>query len=260
MRQSIETPSIYNARELGGYVNKEGKRIKSGLLIRTGKLTKMSDEDCERLANVYHVKKVFDFRASDERKREADREIPGAKNYWISILDEGKLNASKQLEEMDRFETFLFFIRSGFLKNMYVDIVLSPHSQKGYHEFLKEVISCEEGAVIWHCSAGKDRTGLAALFLLTILDFDWDVIYEDYLLTNEYTKDLIEVRTKEFLDYGVSEEYIKEIRCIEGVDLEFFQMGIDAIEQHYGSFREYIVNQLGISEEEIQLLKSRYLY
>ncbi|MBQ0065197.1 MAG: tyrosine-protein phosphatase [Firmicutes bacterium] len=259
MKQSINTPSIKNARELGGYVNKNGKKIKMGRLLRTGKLANASQEDLDCLANVYHVKKVFDFRGKDERDREPDLAIEGAKNYWINIIDEFLMNAAKREEEQNMFESFMYFIKSGFMRNMYVDIVKSDFSQKAYHTFLKEVIDCEDGAILWHCSAGKDRTGLAALFLLTILDFDLEQVYEDYILTNEYVKDLIEVRVQQFLAMGCPEKYIEDLRCIEGVNLDYFKAGIVAVEENYGSVREFIINQLGISEEEITLLKNRYL-
>ncbi|MDO4466598.1 MAG: tyrosine-protein phosphatase [Bacillota bacterium] len=259
MKQSIHTPSIRNARELGGYVNREGKRIKNGLLLRTGKLTYVSDEDIDRLVNEFGVKKIFDFRTSEEINREPDRNVPGARYYPIRILDESEMNAAKREEENNRFEAFMHFLKSGFLANMYSDMFLSEFSQNGFSTFLKEVISCEEGAVLWHCSAGKDRTGMAAVLLLTILDFDLDVIVEDFMLTNEYTADLIEQSTNKFLEMGCPEQYREDLVLVEGVGLDVLKNGVTTVEREYGNLQSYIRNQLHITEEDITILKNRYL-
>ena len=262
MKQTIHIESVVNARELGGYKNKEGKTIKHNLLLRTGKLNTCSTDDIDTLVNEYHLKKIFDFRGSSERMLEPDPEMKNVQNIWMPILDESNQdenNAAMRELGSDMYKMFMFFIEKGFMQNMYVDMLSSRYAHQQYHNFLKEVIDCKEGAVLWHCSAGKDRTGLAALFLLTILNVDENTILEDYVLTNEYVEDLVDHRMQEFKERGCPEEYMKDVQTIDGVNLDYFKTGLNYIKENYGSVMDYIHNQLNISEEDCEILRNRYL-
>lgn len=262
MKQSIGIESVINARELGGYINTDGKRIKNGLLFRTGKLNTMSEEDNKKLINEYNLKKVFDFRGEGERFHEPDPKINNVENLWIPILEEIKNESNEAVMReigTDMFKMFMFFFKQGFMKNIYIDIFDNEYGQKQYHKFLKEVIATEEGSIIWHCSAGKDRTGCAALYLLTILGCDEKTILDDYVLTNTYVKDRIEERIDEFRTKGCPEEYMEDVYCIDGVRLEYFESGIEYLKSKYGTVMDYIHNQLNITEEECEILRKRYL-
>ena len=82
----IDFQRIENARDLGGIAVSGGRKVKTGLLLRTAKLEEASDSDISRLADDYSLKYVLDFRDATELDAHPDREVPGAQNLFIPVL------------------------------------------------------------------------------------------------------------------------------------------------------------------------------
>ena len=99
----------------------------------------------------------------------------GAEYHHVNIIDDsslGKKADKGSLPEMSKDE-FLSFIDIAenlgiFGENMYITFLENAVGQQGYKEFL-EILVKAKGAVLWHCTSGKDRTGLAAMFILYVL-------------------------------------------------------------------------------------------
>ena len=195
--QSIGLEEIVNARELGGYVGADGRKVKRGVLLRTGALSEISEADRRRLLEQYHLTDIIDFRTSFECEAAPDPEMDGVVCHPIRILDEqGDQTAGMAASASgDGFplEKLVEAIRSEKIRiaDMYVDIVMNPVSMRGYRQFFDCLLEHKEGAVLWHCSAGKDRTGLGAAFLLAVLGAERQTIMEDYRLTNVYFHDIL---------------------------------------------------------------------
>ena len=85
MSQLLQFEKIRNTRDLGGMRTADGQTIQSGLLFRSGHLSEMSDSDIHKIAGT--VCTIIDFRTDRERKGQPDREIPGASNIHIPIMD-----------------------------------------------------------------------------------------------------------------------------------------------------------------------------
>ena len=259
----VELKSVLNARELGGYQTADGVTVKSGLLLRTGRLDNISDEDKSILQNQYHVSDVIDFRMDMERVK---TNFPdGAEYHHVDIIDDSQLGEKADkggLPEMSAGE-FLQFIETAenlgiFGENMYITFLENEVGQKGYREFL-EILVKAKGAVLWHCTSGKDRTGLAAMFILSVLGVDEDTIIKDYLLTNEYNAEKITKTRKYFLEKTNDEEIAeKAVLLMDGVSEKSMKNVLAYIKRKYGSVMGYI-NFLGISDKEIEILKEKYL-
>lgn len=190
--QGLELDGISNARQLGNYICQDGRRVKQSILLRTGKLCELALEGARVLAEQYKVKNIIDFRMESERAAAADKKVPGAENTWISVMEMSDYGAEIQevfraaVElKMDRTQAMLENAKAGFVAKMYDSILLTKRAKCGYSQFFRILLSQEKGAVLWHCSAGKDRAGLASALLLYALGADEETIMADYMLSSE---------------------------------------------------------------------------
>jgi protein-tyrosine phosphatase len=109
--------------------------------------------------------------------------------------------------------------------------------------------------VLFHCTAGKDRAGMFAAALLTVLGVPKDIVIADYLLSNDYygTEERLAQLAKQ---YGLS---LGATRALFGVERSYLEASFDAIDREYGSFDQYRRKALGLSDERLALLKARLL-
>lgn len=257
---------IDNARQLGGYIGADGRKVKPNVLIRTAKIDTLSDETAEKLASEYNVKYVVDFRMGYERNAAPDKKIPGAVNEWISVYeldmnDPAIAELMKEMEEAgdDSFQKSIEYAKTGRLKDLYTEILFSESGQKGYARFFDILLNNNNGTVLWHCTYGKDRTGVAAALILYALGVDEKVIMQDFLMTNEIYKNNIAYLEKELVNRGCNEAIINEAQAMAGVKGEYLTAAFDAVKENYGSIQDYIKNQLGVSDEKIEQLRNMYL-
>ena len=257
---------IDNARQLGGYTGADGRKVRQNVLIRTAGINDISDETAEKLASEYNVKYVVDFRMGYERDAAPDKEIPGAANEWISVYepdmtDPVLVDMMNKMAEAgdDSFQKSIEYAKTGRLKDLYTEILFSESGQKGYAKFFDILLDNRDGAVLWHCTYGKDRTGVAAALILYALGVDEDVIMQDFLLTNEVYKNNIAYLEKELISRGCDEMVIGETQAMAGVKGEYLTAALDAVKEKYGSIQDYIKNQLGVSDEETEQLRNMYL-
>ena len=260
----INIQEIDNARQLGGYIGADGRSVKDGLLIRTGALDKLSAEAAAELAQQYSIQYVLDFRMDFERKQAPDQEIPGAQNVWINVFEvdmssPDMVELMRRIAEADnQLQRSVEYAKSGRLPRQYTEILLSDEGQKGYAKFF-DILLDADGAVLWHCTHGKDRTGIAAALLLYVLGVDEDVIMQDFLLTNEvYQEDIARLEAG-LKASGYDEAIVKEAPAMAGVKGEYLEAAIDAVKKEYGSMEDYIRNQLGVTDEKRDQLREKYL-
>lgn len=261
-KQSMGLEGVKNARQLGGYAGADGKIIKDNLLLRTGKLSDATEEDLAKLAEEYQVKKVIDFRTTDEMESAPDPNVGGAENLWISILEETGSSENMAVTasyDSDPVQALVDYAKSGSARTMYTDIVTSEHAQEGYAQFFDELIAQEEGAVLWHCTGGKDRAGLASVLLLSALGADEETILADFELSNAVYQTNIEYMGQAAEEKGCTEEEVNAVKALAGVSVEYMKEALELIDSEYGSMHDYLNNQLDVSDEEIAVLQARYL-
>ncbi len=165
----------FNFRDIGGYLNQEGKRIKKGIYFRAGRQDRMSDKDLSQLSDL-KIATQIDLRRPDEvlEQGKGPLEVMGAKYINIAVIPEGG---------------------SDKLSRLVGDTRISGKRYLGYLEFgpttwlrLFGILANEDNLpVVLHCTAGKDRTGVSTAFLLSILCVIREVIEADYLITHIYT-------------------------------------------------------------------------
>lgn len=283
-KQSINLKQIGNARELGGYPAADGRRVRKGVLLRTAKLTTADSEDIKRLCEVYHLAKIIDFRSDDEINSspemalfsgssapEPEPEIEGVQYIHLPVLDlQEQMNATTEWAKAngmypitDMLGMLTISVKSGFVgEKLYINLIESDIGKSGYRRFLSELLSLEEGrSVLFHCTQGKDRTGIAAMLILSALGVSEDIITEDYMLTNIFNSERIAKERKMLEMSGkLPEDKIDDFLMVMDKVKETSMTGVILhIKEKYGSVNNYIVTELGISESEIAELKNKFL-
>ena len=272
---AVPLTGVENARELGGYTTEDGRTVKHGLLLRTAQLSGATEEDLRRLAEEYHLSAVIDFRGKSEIGHYPDPEIRGAKNLNIQIVGGSTALPEDMVAEMEalgarngkvtKMDRLRLGIKYGIFDEpadqMYVRFLSSDRGKAGYSQFFRELLDLPDGkAILFHCTAGKDRTGCAAMLILFALGADEETVMEDFLLTNEYNADLIEEDKRMLREEGIAEEdmdiYLSQM---DQVDPECMKNAISWMTDNYGSPLGYITQESGVTEEELNELKNKFL-
>lgn len=250
-----------NFRDLGGYRTAGGKYVRWGLLYRSGHLANLTEGDYEYLQPL-GIRLVCDFRADDERSRQATRwrgDAPEFLSTPIGMDAIGRNTGVEQLRKLLRERATPEQMRA-FMKSIYPDMPLAAAPQ--FRRILARLLSAQ-GASMVHCSAGKDRTGVFSVLLLLTLGVPRETVIEDYLLTNRYVvaddtiaRTAVAYQKLLGLDRVPSTEVLKPIMS---VDRSYIEAALETIDKKYGSFDEYRRKKLHLSDPDVETLRDRYL-
>ena len=253
----IDLEKLNNTRDLGG-IKVPGGHIRPGRLIRSGMLGEASKSDVEWLAG--NVSTVIDFRTPMERSEVPDPEIEGAENIHIPIIDDLKAGVSRDAESEEEAVSMLTSnpdVAMGYMCRMYEEFPTLESARRGYEAFVRKLFENTDKALLWHCTAGKDRAGFAAAIVLEMLGADRETIIADYLATNEYIQQDIDAMIEYYFgDVGGLDSRTGEaLRCLFGAREEFLEAAISKAEELYGSFKGFIRDGLHIGDDEIEAWK-----
>ncbi|MBD5429586.1 tyrosine-protein phosphatase [Lactobacillus sp.] len=249
---------VPNPRDLGGYVGLDGRKVKMHHLIRTGKMYNLPESDVKYLEN-YGVNQVIDLRTESEIKKWPDTRIPGSKHFNIAIHDDNKSGVDKRLAHLRA--TYDKDEYAGFktMCHQYTKSTMSEHAQHAYHQVLEALANNESGATIFHCSEGKDRTGLATVFILYILGVDMETIRQDYLYSNYMLDDYRAHMDKKIVKEGGNYILRAAVRSLGSVANEYLDTALILMEENYGSIDNYLKEALGVDDALKRRLRDLYL-
>jgi protein-tyrosine phosphatase len=271
MKQSIELKSVGNARELGGYPAAGGKRVRHGVLLRTAGMVRLSPEDEQRLEKDFHVTRVVDLRTEDEQRLQPDPAVKGAENTAISLMEMSDIpGVTEELlqlyldtrERGNMLELLEMMLEMDVIdESFYITLLTTRRGIDGYRRFFRLLLETEEGsAFLWHCTDGKDRTGIAAMLILTALGADRETITADYLLTNEYNSRQLAMVQAAFAKRELTEHQRRMLDFVSGgVAEEFLNNAYAALEERYGSVEAYMEQELGVGAAEREKLRRMFL-
>ncbi|WP_053071854.1 tyrosine-protein phosphatase [Ornithinibacillus contaminans] len=251
--QATQLAGTFNFRELGGYETASGRRVKKGMLFRAGNLSRLTEADIEVLKGLA-IKNICDLRDLDEVSRHPDPEMEGIKWHHISLIqDEGVV---RQPGDLNHFEQQLLNSKPGeMLLSLNRKLVSNT---TGFRKIFQVLLDSPGKPMLFHCMAGKDRTGSFAALLLSLLEVPREIIEEDYLMTNNVLAE-VEAGFKA-IGYTLPDVIDKEIvAALYEARIEYIRELFHEIERQYDTFDSYIRDGIGLSEEEIELLKDHYL-
>ena len=212
---SLGLSGVKNARDLGGYRTADGKTVKAGLLLRTAALSDATAGDIKILTGKYHLTQMIDFRTNNGARKNPDPKISGVIETNLPIHTGAGGNLS------------------------YMNMVTNPNSISAFRQFFAILLAHKNGAVLFHCAAGKDRTGVASILLLSVLNVEKSTILQDYLLSNKY--------------YSSASS---QSECVKGA---WVMTLFDTIDRKYGSVDNFLSGQLGLTPQNQAQLKAMYL-
>ncbi|WP_187986378.1 tyrosine-protein phosphatase [Listeria marthii] len=235
--------SVFNFRDMGGYESENGKHVKWGKLYRSSNLVNINEADAALLQKL-HIKWICDLRSSSEVKAQPTPAIEGVLNKHIPIgtakNEETKLPVTddKTIYEPLMGESYRVFVQS----------------VEGFKEIFTEVLEDTKAGLpfVFHCTAGKDRTGVLGALLLTLLDVPEKTIFDDYAITNRYQDDILkEMGGIVALFAGGAEKIdLETFRPMAEARPEYLEIAFDEMKKQYGSVADYLEKGIGITASE----------
>ena len=254
--------ALKNTRDLGGMRTMDGHTIRPGLLIRSGNLAPATEGDLARFGTM--VDTTADFRTDKERAEHPDPEIPGVRFIHLPIIDSLSAGVTRDADSDEAAMRIL--MQSGeaareYMRNTYRQFAESPAALNGYAAFVRLLAGDRDRALLWHCTAGKDRAGFASILVEELLGVDPADIREDYLYTNVCLAEDIEVLTEMAQrEYGMrSPEAEAALRAMFSADLSYLDAVYERIRALWGDFGGYLRDGLGVTEDMIGTIRRRYL-
>jgi len=255
MKTKLKT--VENVRELGG-TECRGRKVAPGRLYRGGHLGDMSAKDADTLVKKLGINTVFDLRHARERENKPDPELPGVTLYAVSALPESAESDEREKRIIGNMMNF-DGDADAILCDLYVRLVTHPDSLAAYRRFFDVLLSCESGAVYWHCSQGKDRAGIAAASVLFALGASRETVLQEYMLTNELLKKKLKKIARVVRVRTGSEKKVHAALSLAGAREEFMLAAFDAMDKNYGSPLGFLRQGLKLTDDEIQRLCELYL-
>ncbi len=239
-----------NTRDIGGYVGSNNRLFKWKKALRSDDMSRLSEKDKDYLINKYNLAKVIDLRSPAEKEKaqnvfESDDRV---KYINISLADEIDPNRPTNLTDLP----------DTFFSDFYVSLI--NNKKNHFKEVLREIINIKDDeSVLFHCTAGKDRTGVTAMLLLGICGVSKQDITTNYMQTAtnlKYNEHFNENNRKMFEKYKdkLSQDFMKKLASSDEIYIEHVY---DVLINKYGSFREYFLH-IGITEEEIEGLLTNF--
>jgi len=247
VNRHIDIKGGYNIRDLGGYKTKDGGTITWGKIFRAGLLTHIKD-DHDPLMIDMNLKTICDFRATDEQAASPD--------CWFQLDQLNQISLPVGDGRPDKFpwlnEQSLSPGRDHHLYKSNRSYVLR-HSER-YKRFFEILLDEANYPLLFHCTAGKDRTGFGAVLLLAALGVEWEIILEDYLLTNVYLKDFAEFMSAQIAKNSEVDQSL--IMTIFQANKDYLNGALDVIHKSYGSIEQYMEEALDVGYDERERLKT----
>ena len=249
-----------NFRDLGGYASADGRRVKWGVVYRSGELSQLSGEDVDKLGRL-GLKTVVDLRSPEE----------------VSARGEGRLPPGAELRPMpisssDMFSRLIPMFLEGDFSQVPPDLLdrVNRHLARDFSAqfggLLRALTDPANRPLVFHCTQGKDRAGFGAAMVLSALGVPWGTVVEDYLLSNHFRKAendkmLGMIRRFAASQAGAEGEEIAFQR-VEGllyVKEQSLGAAYDEILALHGSVEAYLVEGLGCARDDLERLRDDLL-
>lgn len=253
-----------NLRELGGYEVAGGGKVKHGLLLRGPRLTALDSSEFA-LVEGLGLRSIIDFRSAVEAAASPDSALAGATHtrvagMYLAGTGEEVDFSPQQLSRLGvaaegaRDEASLRIINNMMLSS-YVGM---PYDNPGVQALFAALL--EGGPVYFHCTSGKDRTGVAAMLILLALGASREDAVFDFALTNAYRAKTIHRAYGEHPE-ALSADYeaARLVMLGHGVDPSMTEAVIDGILARSGSFEAYFAKELQLGPAELELLRELYV-
>ena len=262
----IPLEGLHNTRDLGGFEAADGRHIRPKKLLRSGQLAGMTKKDQRVLLEEYRLRTDVDFRTGQEKAEAPDPALPGVEYVENPILSDQAIGITREKSaETDMMKMLVQKMSSSetaaeeYMDGLYRDLVMEPFSRQQYRHFFEILLSHEEGALLWHCSAGKDRVGVGTALLLSALGVPRETIVRDYMMVNEFTGDVVEGHLEKLKERLHNPQLINCLRELMQVKASYIYSVFAAIDENFGGMENFLKTEMGLDGGRLELLRDRYL-
>jgi protein-tyrosine phosphatase len=257
---SLGIASVPNLRDVGGYATADGSLVRRGIAYRANQLNPISADDMQKIAAL-GLKNDFDLRTIAEREAKPDELPPNVKVVSLNVLGDGAgtvpINLEQLFSDPKQTDEMLGGGRAAdLLLKAYREFITLPSANAAYRELFLNLGDPKQLPSIYHCTAGKDRTGWASAALLTLLGVPQQAVYADYLKSNEYVLPVYKPYIDQFVASGGDPAILQDLM---GVKAEYLKASFDEVNTRYGGIEGYFEKGLGIDPAQQQKIRDRFL-
>ncbi len=255
---TLDIPGITNLRDVGGQRTVEGHSVRRGRLYRSGQLDH-ADEHTDML-EALGLAVVYDLRTEGEASHLPDRLPEGVDLVHLDVLAGAETSVAAHLEDLFTDPAAAdAVLRSGDITAHYLStyrgLVTLTSARDAYRTLYRDLATRSDVA-LFHCTAGKDRTGWAAAALLTLLGVPYDDVLADYLRSSRPVVESFRPIIDQFAAAGGDPELLEPVFM---VDRSYLDAAMDEVQLTFGSIEGYFGEGLGLDGDEIVALRERYL-
>lgn len=248
-KREVKLQGAINFRDIGGYKTKDGKTVQWGKIYRSAEINRLTAEDLDKLERL-NIHYVLDFRGPSEVAAGPDKVPNNAIRISLPAGSEEVGDRSKMFKQMSTAT-----VGDSIMLPFYSNIDAFPKRYKPMFEAL--IHNSNDSALVYHCTAGKDRTGIATALILYAFGVEEQTIIEDYLATNYYRKsDNGRLRKMMIDNYHIKETVVDEVI---GVKAAYIKATFQAIVNKYGSVDKFLKTEMGLNKSALKKLKKKYL-
>ncbi|KOV26957.1 hypothetical protein ADK60_20355 [Streptomyces sp. XY431] len=242
--RSLHLASAPNFRDAGGYRTADGQWVRTGVVYRSGDLSRLTDQDLAKLRRL-GIRTVFDLRTPGEQMTAPDRVPAGATVVNANVLGVADTGAFNVTSPQAAVQAMVDAERT---------MVSADSARTAYHSVLNALVERNDENVLFHCTAGKDRTGWASAALLTALGVPRETVEADYLASNTYRAAEIAATLAQ-----LPPAYQAIYKPLLDVRSEYLAAGFDEVQRKFGSFDAYLKSGLGLDKRDLRDLRSQLL-
>ncbi|MEU6896244.1 tyrosine-protein phosphatase [Streptomyces sp. NPDC046557] len=261
---AIPSTTVANLRDLGGTPLSGGRTVRPGLVLRSGALDRL-DADADPAVAALGIRTVVDFRSDVERADRPDRLPTGARLLVGDVLADtlhaglGKMPPAAHLKDLMADPIVAEEHLGGgkaqaIFGEVYRSFVNSASAQDAYRLLLTEAADPQAGPLLFHCTAGKDRTGWGATVILSLLGADDDTLMAEYMSVNPAVKQAFAPMIEGFTAAGGDPEIAL---ALIGVFPSYLRTALEEVAARYGSMEKYVREGLGVPDGTVEALRDR---
>ncbi|MFA1549702.1 tyrosine-protein phosphatase [Actinomadura chokoriensis] len=250
---SVQVEGAVNVRDVGGYTSADGRRVRDGLVYRAASLSEVTPTGVTQLGQL-GLSASVDFRSSLEVMLSGPDKLPSGVTPVAAPI--GVVSVTLLEMMPDVLKAILADDRPGeFMALTYRGFIHDADSRKQFADTLRRIAS-GQGPVLYHCTEGKDRTGVMTAILLTLLGVDKTQVYDDYLRSNKELAAKTEGELAELAKYGIDPALVEPLLTVRA---SYLDAAFDQIQRDYGTFDAFLTSGLGIDAATQQTLRERLL-
>lgn len=235
---------VLNFRDLGGYRTAGGGRTKWGQVFRADSLHYLTPSD-HALFEGLGLRVIYDLRTDREREQRPNAVIEAdeLRSVWLPLIAANQLDSASLAERLKDGEQFLLDVYQGMVAN----------SARIFGELLSGLTKPDGLPAVFHCAAGKDRTGMTAAILLTVLGVSEDDVLDDYELTSRHRSDQKRAEIISSLEHlGLGPEVAAGLLSTPRWVMETV---LEGIRTDHGSVEDYLLGPVGMTAQAIEDLR-----